>query len=51
MSDLPKGIPVDRVPHVKEQYAPGAEDSITFAHCRFLVGNKHQAKLANDRVE
>src|SRR5438445_350570 len=50
MSDLPNRIVLDRIPHIKEQYAPGAEDPITFAHCRFLVGNKHQAKLANDRA-
>jgi hypothetical protein len=51
MSDLPKGIPLDRVPNVEEKHARGAEDPMTFAHYGFLVGNKHQAKLANDYVE
>ncbi len=51
MSDLRKGIPLDRVPNVKEKHASGAEDPMTFAHYGFLVRNKHQPKLANDCVE
>ena len=51
MSDSADRIAFDGIPHVEKKNALGIEDAVRFAHGRFLIGNKHQAKLANDRVE